>query len=134
MLEKIFQKSKFNSKKPMIFTDCTLFFGLDHFDIDNTYIFQNQKEYEYSTVGEMWIDGRMRTEYSNIGYFSTNFYSIKHFGLINHFIENENKASIIGYYKNERYIVSGISINKETSDLCELAVKFDFLEMEKLPK
>lgn len=132
MIEKLFQNNLFKPKNPMVLKNCTLFFRLKHFDIDDVFLFHRQDMYPFSTVGELWLTGRINTEYNSKGYFSTNFYTVDHLNIFNYFEKySAEEISIIGYYKYRKIQLSGISLNKNYLDFNEgLAYKFSFIELK----
>ncbi|MGR6899390.1 hypothetical protein [Rummeliibacillus sp. BSL5] len=130
MIEKILQNNLFNSNNPIVLKNCTLFFRLKHFEIDDVFLFHRQDTYPFSIVGELWLKGRIQTEYNSKGYFSTKFYTIEHFHMCNHFDNySAEEISIIGYYEKKKIQVSGISLIKNKLDFNEgLTCKFSFIE------
>lgn len=131
MIEKLLQNNLFKPNNPIVLKNCTLFFRLKYFDIDDVFLFHKQDMYPFSTVGELWLTGRIKTEYNSKGYFSTKFYTVEHLNIYNYFEEySAEEISIIGYYRNRKILISGISLNKDNFDFNEgLAFKFSFMEL-----
>ena len=132
MIEKLLQSNLFKPNNPIVLKNCTLFFRLKHFDIDDVFLFHRQDVYPFSTVGELWLQGRIQTEYNSKGYFSTKFYTLEHFHLFNYFDNySAEEISIIGYYKNKKVQILGLSLIKNNLDFNEgLTVKFSFIELK----
>src|SRR4051794_33869707 len=131
MIEKLLQNNFFKANNPIVLKNCTLFFRLKHFDIDDVFLFHRQDVYPFSTVGDLWLKGRIKTEYNSKGYFSTKFYTFEHFHISNYFEKySAEEISIIGYYKKRKIQILGISSNKNNLDFNEgLAIKFRFIEL-----
>ena len=102
MIENLFNKTN----DPIILQDCTLFIGLDYYDIGTTYIFSKYNTKKVEQFGNLWIKKTIRTDEFNRGYFSSLPYV--DFAFSNKL--SQDGISIIGYYKNGRYIVEGIDI------------------------
>jgi hypothetical protein len=132
MIEKLLQNNLFKLNNPIVLKKCTLFFRLKHFDIDDVFLFRRQDLYPFSTVGELWLTGRIISEYNSKGYFSTKFYTLEHFNIFNYFDEySEEEISIIGYYKNRKIQISGIGLIKNNLEFNEgLEFKFSFIELK----
>lgn len=130
MIEKILQNNLFSSNNPIVLENCTLFFRLKHFEIDDVFLFHRQDTYSFSIVGELWLKGKIQTEYNSKGYFSTKVYTREHFHMFDHFNNyGAEEVSIIGYYKKNKILVSGISLIKGKGDYNEgLTCKFSFIE------
>ncbi|WP_368901897.1 hypothetical protein [Oceanobacillus oncorhynchi] len=120
--------------KPLVLTNCTLFLDLKHYNIDTTYLFQNQRRYKIEEFGSGIVDNKAG-EIFNKGYFSYtpssfNSQSFEFFNEI--FSSNPNTVSIIGYSNNLRYYVSGVSIGKNKNKFPEgdFKCEFRFLKYE----
>lgn len=112
MIENIFTSKTVS--KPIILEDCSLYLRLDHYPIGTTFIFSQQVSHEVQGVGNLYNTNVIRSDLSNIGYFS----SIKYFDFLPFKSKltdmQEDEIAIFGYSNNFRYIIRGISITKET--------------------
>jgi hypothetical protein len=125
MIENLFVKKKL----PLILNECTLYIGINHYDINTTYIFKENTSVKVEQFGHEWIQNHLKMETFHIGYFSSPPYTDFLFNRI----DESDDVAIIGYSKRTRYIVNGISISKDKSNFGEYYLaKFKFLECKLL--
>ncbi|WP_138417791.1 hypothetical protein [Aquibacillus sediminis] len=126
MIENLFIKKN----NPLILQDCTLFIGLDYYDINTTYIFTKQNTNKVEQFRHEWVQNHLKKERVNKGYFSSPPYS--DFIFPDKFIDRDDIA-IIGYNNGVRYFVEEVQI-EDTKFGGYFAAKFSFSNYKRIKR